>query len=311
MPETEIYSDSFPSFSATCNLVFTGLTADSAKSVLQKIKIELEQLENILSPLSLISDVNKLNQASAGTWVEIDPVLTDVLLLCTDFYAMSNGAFDVCTGPLYNLWEKGMDVDAKELKTVKEKCGFNQLELDPENNRVRFLSNGMKLDLRAIDKAYAIDIMRSLLIENKVSNCIISFDEEVILALGYHPSGEAWPIGVRNLTDQEDFLHVFQSSNLTTVNSGTIVFDNDSGQAIRKLVISPESGLPVEERETVSVTASSASFAAFLAHIWLILPEHDQSIVAEQLSGVEIFEAGYLDDDIKTKLTLFNDEENN
>jgi FAD:protein FMN transferase len=59
----------------------------------------------------------------------------------------------------------------------------------------------------------------------------------------------------------------------------------------------------------VSVKAESASLAAFMANVWLILPENDKSLLADQILNIEIFEAEYLADDIRTKLTLNYDQD--
>ncbi len=308
MPETEIFSDSFPALGGHCDLVFTGLDSDNSKLILQKIKNEIEQLENIIGPFGMISDLYRLNNTEAGNWIEIDPVMTDVLSICSDFYEMSNGAFDVCSGALYTLWENNNNPDQESIALAKISSGFRQLELDEKKNQVRFLKNGMKLDLRAINKAYAADSLKNLLLENKISNCIISFDEEVILALGEHPSGEAWSIGVRNARNENEFIHVFENRNRMTVNTGTLLPGHEKATPGKHLIISPESGLPVTLNKTVSVSGNSAMLSAFLAHVWLILPENDQSILAEQLKDFEIFEAEYFSDDIKTKLTLLTKE---
>jgi len=308
MPETEIFSDSFPAFGGNCDLVFTGLNSDEAKLVLQKVKNEIEQLENIISPGSLISDINKLNNSGSDEWIEVEPVLINILSITSDFFEMSNGAFDISCGALYSLWQQIPNPVQEQITEAKSRSGFTNLELDAENYRVRFLKEGLQMDLRAIDKAYAADVLKNLLIENKVSNCIVSFDEEVVLALGEHPSGQAWPIGVRNIQHPDEFIHVFESSNQFTVNTGTIKLDLETAKAVENIIVSPDTGLKLDGKRTVSVTGKSALLSAFLAHIWLILPDHDQSIVAEQLSDLEVFEAVYLKDDIKTKLTLLKEE---
>jgi len=307
MPKTEIFSDSFPAFGGNCDLVFTGLNSDKAKLVLQKIRNEIEQLENIISPANRISDIFRINNSESGTWINIDPVLTDILSICSDFFEMSNGAFDVCSGALYSLWEQNDNPDQEQIKAAKNSSGFRQLELDVESNRVRFLKSGMKLDLRTIDKAYAADILKSLLLENNVNSGIVSFDEKVILALGNHPSGGAWPIGIRNVRKADEFIHVFENSDRFTVTSGTVLPDMENTDILDQLIISPETGLVVNNKKTVSVTGISAVVAAFVTNIWLILLENDQSIVVDQLKDLEIFEAEYLSDDIKTKLTLLTE----
>lgn len=310
MSGTEIYSDTFPAFGGNCDLVFTGMQAVEAKEILQKIKKEVRQLESVLDISGLTTDVQEQNHSAVNEWMEVNPVLMGVLSLCSDFYSMSNGAFDVTVQPLYEFWENNPDPGVAEIEKAREQCGFNQMELDIENNRLRFLKEGMKLDLGTIEKAYAADVIKSMLIENQITNCIVSFDENVILALGEHPSGNSWPIGIRNIEQPEEFLHVFNGSDQFIVTAGTVFIDPETMNIKENRVISPESGFPVSGKKTVSVCGASATLCAFIAYSWLILPGHDQEIIAEQLGDMEIFEAEYLEDDIKTKQTILNDEQN-
>ncbi|MFV0266355.1 MAG: hypothetical protein ACK5HT_04390, partial [Draconibacterium sp.] len=76
-----------------------------------------------------------------------------------------------------------------------------------------------------------------------------------------------------------------------------------------RVLMNPESGDVLEGVRTVSVKTGAATMGAFLARVWLILPENDKSILADQLRDIEIFEAEYLEDDIRTKLTILNGEE--
>ena len=135
-------------------------------------------------------------------------------------------------------------------------------------------------------------------------NGIISFEEEAVLALGKHPGGDDWPVGIRNLKQPEEFNHVFELSNQSMMTSGTAYLNFDTGEMNDRLIISPESGYPIEGRKTVSVKAGSALMAAFISHIWLILPEQDKSIIADQLENIEIFETEYISNDVKTKHTI-------
>jgi thiamine biosynthesis lipoprotein len=76
-------------------------------------------------------------------------------------------------------------------------------------------------------------------------------------------------------------------------------------------VLSPETGKPVGQKKIVSVKAESALLAAFVANSWLILPDNDKEIIADQLHNVEIFEAEYLSNDLATKHTIIAENENN
>lgn len=306
MSEPTIYSDSFSLFGVNTDVVLVGVEEDHARRVTDLLKTELAQLEREISRSNPSSFVLKTDHSPKDKWIKCSPDFFDVLLLCSDFYEMSNGAFDITMRPLAELWSSSEEVSEEEIAVVKECCGFDKVELDPEHLRFRFLEEGMQLDLSFIELAYALDLVKPLLKDEGVENAIVNFEERAVLALGHHPVGEAWPIGIRNMQDPHEFLQFFEMKDSACISDGTVFLREDADGMQERIVVNPESGELVEELKTVSVKTGAATMGAFLARVWLILPENDKSILADQLREIEIFEAEYLDDDIRTKLTILN-----
>ncbi|HYQ56357.1 MAG TPA: FAD:protein FMN transferase, partial [Draconibacterium sp.] len=211
--------------------------------------------------------------------------------------------------PLQTLWIEHETVSEEQLNETKERCGFDKIEFDPENKKLRFREEGMELDFASIEKGFAIDLIKPFLLDMGVKNAIVSFEEDVVLALGKHPSGANWPLGIRNLQKSNEFAHVFGTVNQAIVTSGTVFIKDDGAGMKERKIISPASGEPVEGKKTVSVKADSATMGAFIANIWLILPENDKTIIADQLQNVEILEIEYQDGDMRTKNTIINGKE--
>nr|WP_319266357.1 FAD:protein FMN transferase [uncultured Draconibacterium sp.] len=309
MTEPAIFSDTFLAFGSHCDVVLPNLEADTAKNIFQQIKADIEQLESTISRFSLLSDIHEINQTEKDVWMEVPDELWEILTIANDFNQMSQGAFDVTMSLVQSLWVEKEDVEENELAEALQKCGFDKLELDLDNKRLRFKEDGVELDFGAIEKGFALDLVKPLLIDLGVKDAIISFEEDVVLALGNHPDGTDWPLGIRNQQQPNEFTHVFEVSDQTVYTTGTVyIRDDGEGMKDRK-IISPATGFPVEGKRTVSVKADSATMGAFIANIWLILPENDKAIISNQLRDVEILEVEYTDDDVKTKTTIIEKED--
>ncbi|WP_347841159.1 FAD:protein FMN transferase [uncultured Draconibacterium sp.] len=310
MAEPTVFSDTFLAFGSHCDVVLPNVEATEAKKIFQQIKTEMEQLESSISRYSLVSDIHQINQTEKDVWIDVSEDVWEVLAIAGDFYNMSQGAFDVSVNPLQKLWSENEQVEDNELKTVREKCGFDKIEFDFDNKKICFREAGLELDFGAFEKGFALDIIKPLLFEIGVKDAIVSFEEDAVLAIGKHPVGEKWPLGVRNQQSPNEFLHVFETTNQCIFTAGT-VFVRDDGEGMKeRKIISPESGRPVEGKKTVTVKADAATMGAFIANTWLILPENDKNIIAQQLNNVEILEVEYLDDDVKTRLSIIEGEEN-
>lgn len=307
MTELAIFSDTFMAFGAHCDVVLPNTVASNAKSIFQQIKAEAERLENKISRFHLLSDLHEINQTGKDIWMEVSDELWDILTLANDFYKMSQGAFDITMFPIKSIWSEKQSVEEDELQAVRQKCGLDKVELDWDKKRLRFMEDGVELDFGALEKGFALDYIKPLLTELGVKDAIVSFDEEAVLALGKHPAGTNWPLGIRNQLQANEFLHVFEASDRAVCTSGTVYTRNDGGGMKERKLISPENGLPVGGRRTVSVKADSATMAAFIANIWLILPESDKAIISNQLKNIEILEADYDCEGVKTKITIIEE----
>lgn len=307
MTETAVFSDTFLAFGVHCDVVLPNLEASSAKKIFQQIKTEVERLESTISRFSLLSDIHEINQTGNDVWMKVPDELWEILNLANDFYQMSQGAFDVTMYPLQSLWLQNENANAEELKEMRQKCGFDKVEIDQDKKQLCFKADGVELDFGAVEKGFALDLIKPFLLDIGVKDAIISFEEEAVLALGEHPAGTNWPLGIRNQLQPNEFLHVFEASGQAVYTSGTVYIRDDGEGMKERIIISPETGLPLEERKTVSVKAESATMGAFIAHIWLILPENDKAIISNQLNNVEILEVDYSENDVKSRTTIIED----
>ena len=307
MRNPEIFSESFFSMGTRCDVVLTGLQADFGEFIFQLIKTEFSSLENKLSRFNPHSILSELNRTEKNKTVKVEDEVWDLLTHCFDFYQMSSGAFDITSAPLVSLWKNKKQPTKNEIEQARRISGFDKVKINFERQELMFLENGVEFDFGAVGKGFALDSIKPILQNQGVKNGIISFGESSILALGKHPNGEYWPLGIPNQLNQNEWVHVFQAKNESVTTSGTL-FTNDDGKVENRFhIISPASGLPVEGNKSVSVKTESATLGEFITTTWLILPENDKVILSDQLKNMEILELEYLpDNDIKTKLTLLN-----
>jgi thiamine biosynthesis lipoprotein len=309
MPKTEIFNDSFMAMGTRCDVVFTDVENDFAQLMFQRVKTVFIHLEKILSRFIPDSPVAELNRAGKNKWMPVPEELWNVLTLCFDFYQMSNGAFDVTAGPIISLWKSSSanpgKISKKEIKEALKKSGFHKVDMDFVKKKIRFKEDEMEFDFGAIGKGIALDTVQPILLENGIKNGIISVGESSILALGNHPNGEKWPLRIKSTFQPEQYVHIFSVSNECVTSSGGVVNDENGKVKWRNHIISPVYGRPVEGNRMVSVKSLFASLGEFLSTTWLILPDEDKNILAEQLEGIEILEVEYQDEkDFKTKLTM-------
>lgn len=309
MSEPIIFNDAFLAMGTQCEVVLLDVSEDKARNIFAKVKAEVDKLEERLNRFLPESTINKLTQSPVNEWFSVERELWELLCVCHDFYQISNGAFDITVAPLVALYEEKENPSADEIAEMKLLCGFDKVAFDFAAQKMCLLQPGIEFDFGAIEKGFALDVLKPMLEEWGIKNAIVSFGEDDVLALGNHPNGSAWPIGIRNQGQPMEFVHVFAAENQVINSFGEAEKPGVSEEAAKTYTISPESGLAVKEPLTVSVKSGSGLIGSFLATCWLVLNENDRAILSENFVGVEVFEATYLENDIQTKLSIVNDKE--
>ena len=128
----------------------------------------------------------------------------------------SQGAFDVASGPLFDIWGFGFTGDslpsAKAVQDCLEDCGTGRL-ISPDGMRsllgekitARQLLRDKdeqalpRLNFNAIAQGYSCDVVADYLHGLGVSDMLVDIGE--IYCCGLNPSGKGWSIGIDNPVD--------------------------------------------------------------------------------------------------------------
>ena len=121
----------------------------------------IEKVDDLMSDYKDDSDIGVLNREGFGRAIKVSEWTFEVLQRSIEFSRVSCGSFDVTIGPLMELWHRASEANSlpseKELAEAKARVGYEKLLLDANERSVRFSIDGMKVDLGAIAKGYAID----------------------------------------------------------------------------------------------------------------------------------------------------------
>lgn len=122
---------------------------------------EIRRVDELMSDFKSDSDIGRANAEAAQHPVQVSESTYEVLRRSVEFSKLTDGAFDVTVGPLVDLFrtakKTGIAPTEEQIAQARTKVGFEKLELDEQNRTVRFSVEGMRLDLGAIAKGYAVD----------------------------------------------------------------------------------------------------------------------------------------------------------
>ena len=183
-------------------LTVYGTDKAACQAVLQQSQDRLYDLDRRLSATAQDgSDVYALNHAG-GRPVALTGDTAQLLGKTLDLCAMTDGALDLTAYSAVEAWGfTGGDYrvpDQSELDALAAKIDYTQVKLDRDSSQAS-LPDGMALDLGAVAKGWAGDILSQLVRDaDGVDGALLNLGQSTIQTVGAKPDGSAWRIGIQD-----------------------------------------------------------------------------------------------------------------
>ena len=141
--------------------------------------------------------------------------------------------------------------------------------LDPAEKSVAFLSRDTGIDPGGFGKGVALREMSRILQKEGIRNALLSFGGSSILALGRHPHGPHWPVGIPNIFDPSRNVYLFSLRNSSLSTSGVSAQRLPRGKELYLHVLNPLTGNPVKGWKSVSAQHPDPFTAEVLSTVFL------------------------------------------
>ncbi|EDY81519.1 ApbE family [Verrucomicrobiia bacterium DG1235] len=233
--------------------------ATEGKAVLEKCVSEIQRLERIFSLYDEQSSLSRLNQTKQLQHAPNE--LIDLIATSKQFGSATNGVFDITIHPLIKSYRAHFKNEGQGLPEgldeILKSVDYRKVELF--GSRIRLQHPQAAITLNGIAQGYITDKIAELLLANGIGHTLIDLGEK--RALGPHPTGRAWNLGLANRFGVHNVVELDNRSLSSSGGYGTI-FDS-SGK--HHHLIDPRTGLSVNHHASVHVVADSATTADALS----------------------------------------------
>ena len=265
---------------------------------------ELHKLFDNYETYAGINNVKTINDNAGIAPVETDPALIDLIEFCSRASLNLSEKTDISIGAVLEVWhnyrEAGLNDPENaalptmdELQAANAYTGMNNITVDTQAGTV-YLNSGTKLDLGAVAKGYATEIVANELYDMGFQSFFISSGGNV-KAVGTPMDEDKpyWSIGLQNpfyFDDQEneaDLIDIAYVADMSVVTSGDYQrFYEVDGVKYHHL-IDPVTLFPAGNFSAVTIFTSSSAVADFLSTA-LFLSTYEEGLeLIESLEGVE------------------------
>ena len=303
-----------------------GETMGTTYSIKLVLSERLEEQDKIKGSIdSILVNINQ----QMSTWIPNSEIsvfnnnkTTDYFKVSDDFYYVldkgkvisekSNNFFDYTVFPLASLWGFGPNKNNRknipsyhEIEEVLSYTGIQRVEL-----KYPFIKKdhpGVQLDLNAIAKGYAVDLVHNWLVGQGFTNVFVEIGGE-IRCLGVNKAGKPWVVGIDTpsdgLSSGQNIFTSISLKNMSLATSGNYrnYYENNGNKINHS--INPINGKPVNNN-ILSVSVKSKS--CLDADAWataLMVMSFDEGI--EKVNEFKELDAFWIMLDNESSLTHFS-----
>ncbi len=260
------------------------------------IQAQLDTIEGLMSTYIDDSDLTRFNASAASEWIPVDQATCEVVAVALAVSEQTGGAFDITVGPLVDLWGFGPDgaisepPPADQLAAARDRTGYAGLAVDCDRPAIRKDRAELAIDLSAIAKGYAADVVAGHLLASGIAHFLVEVGGEMRVQ-GEKPGGESWRVGIEApVRERLDVFGALEVSDIAVATSGDYrnYFEKDG--RFYSHTLDPRTGAPVTHNTGgVTVLAGNAARADALATALLVLGAEHGLELAERENIAALF----------------------
>lgn len=284
-----------PTMGTRYSAVFFAPEGADTEALVAALFEAVDRVDRQMSTWKADSDLNRLNAAPVGNWIEIPRELTIVLAASLRIGRASNGAFDIGVGDLVAAWGFGSVGPEPDVSRIAGLAGqlrpalTKALELDEVGRRARKHAP-LSLDLSGIAKGYGVDEMARVMEAFAIPSWLVGIDGEM-RAMGLKPDGSPWAVALeRPERKTRQAMGVIELTDMAVATSGNYRHWVELDGKILSHTMNPKIGAPTENGlASVSVLATTCMEADAWATVFMVLGEKSGPKMADILGMHAIF----------------------
>ncbi len=253
----------------------------------EKIAAIVNALDDKISWRNADSAVSDLNKNASVK----DTTLTSIIVASEKISRDSEGAFDITVGKISQLWaigEEGENVpDSDDIEKLLSDVDYNQIKIN--GNTVTYDGKG-SIDLGAVGKGAACDMVKSYLEASDLEGAVISVGGSILAWGQRNKAGDEWRIAIRHPRNENEILGVVSLSEGFVSTSGDYekYFEKD-GERYHH-ILDARTGYPADSGLiSVTVVCDSGVLSDALSTACFILGAEKSKPLLEKYGASGIF----------------------
>ena len=251
-----------------------------------------------------LNNMYYLNNNAAKEPVRVPEELFQLIKWAKEEQTRTQGMVNIALGAVLALWHDERDTadlspeqaklpDMDKLEAANRHTNIDFVILDEQEQTIYYQDPLLKLEVGAVAKGYATELVARMLLDTDMTSFIINAGGNV--RTGHLPldGRKAWGIGIQDpdaalvLPAGDDVMDILFLSDLSLVTSGDYQrYYMVDGKRYHHL-ISPETLMPADHMRSVTIITEDSGYADLLSTAVFLMPYEQGRAYVEDLEGVE------------------------
>lgn len=226
-----------------------GRSAGDFNDDVKSAEEEVARLEGVFNSHRDSSEVSLINRQTHGKALEMSADMIRVISSAQDWWARTDGAFDITVGPLIRLWKEAAEKKTVpsefEMKRALKSVGSDKIEIEDEDCKttIKMKTEGSELDLGGIAKGDIVDQVAATLQARGVKRGVVEAGGDI---LAFGPG--KFRIGIQDPTAKAGakLIGEIEMPAGAIVTSGNYERFVEIGGKKYSHIIDPKTGMPVD-----------------------------------------------------------------
>lgn len=205
---------------------------------------EADHLDGILNRFVPESEVSRINKSNVLQNVSLSHDLWEIINEARRYWTLTDGLFDVTQGGMHEI-TTGLE-DKVSLK-------------------------GHELDFGGFAKGFLLKELKSKLVASGIQSAFVDFGDSSIMALGHHPYGDCWKVGVKDPFGGAVLGEIELRDQSMSTSGNTPIYSSH--------IINPKTGEANNSRAVVTVVSEDPLDAEVLSTVAVIASPEELEVV--------------------------------
>lgn len=287
-------------FDTVTQVVVYDMDEASAKRRVARVHDELtayHRLYDVYNEYEGVANLRTVNQNAGVRPVAVDDRLIDLIAYAKRLFDITDGSVNIAMGGALAIWheyrQKGIDDPEHAalppmvlLEEAAKHSDIDDVVVDRDAGTVYLADAGMRLDVGAIAKGYAVQRVAEQMRKEGVSSMLISVGGNVC-AINHRADGADWRVAVQDPGDMGGSVCVLNVNDQSLVTSGAYQRYYTVNGVRYHHIIDPDTLMPATGVASVSVLCADSALADGLSTALFILPQARGLSLIESMDGVE------------------------